>query len=123
MLQGDRLMLCSDGLWSSLDDVEIVWQLARQGLSEAVPKLVEEALQVGGKSGDNVTVLAVEWETPDAFEPTTGQAAADSAVDGGFASTIQTGSTDSLNDDLDEAMIERSIAEINEAIRRSAAKK
>lgn len=123
VLQGDRLMLCSDGLWSSLSDVEIVWQLARQGLSEAVPELVEEALQVGGRSGDNVTVLALEWETPDAFKSTTGQAVADSAVDGGFASTIQTGSTDNLNDDLDEAMIERSIAEINEAIRRSAAKK
>ena len=123
VLQGDRIMLCSDGLWGSLSDVEIVWQLARQGLAEAVPELVEEALQTGGKSGDNVTVLALEWETPDAFESTTGQGAADSAMDGGFASTIQTGSTDNLNDDLDEAMIERSIAEINEAIRRSAAKK
>ena len=124
LLQGDKLMLCSDGLWSSLSDEEIVWQLARQSLSEAVPELVENALHAGGKNSDNVTVLAMEWETPDdEFEPTTGNDAADSSMDGGFASTIQAGLSDNLSDDLDEAMIERSIAEINAAIRRSAAKK
>jgi hypothetical protein len=40
-----------------------------------------------------------------------------------FASTIQAGGLDTFVDDLDEATIERSIAEINEAIRRSAARK
>ena len=44
-------------------------------------------------------------------------------MDGVFASTMQAGLYDNLADDLDEAMIERSIAEINEAIRRSAGKK
>jgi hypothetical protein len=38
-----------------------------------------------------------------------------------FASTIQAGVLDTVVDDLDDAAIERSIAEINEAIRRSAA--
>lgn len=123
VLQGDRFLLCSDGLWSSLSDVEIVWHLARHGLSEAVPELVEEALQTGGKSSDNVTVLALEWETPAASESATGHDPADGSTDGGFPSTLQSGLADNLNDDLDEAMIERSIAEINEAIRRSAAKK
>ena len=45
-------------------------------------------------------------------------------MDGVFASTIQAAGVDnSSGDDLDEAAIERSIAEINEAIRRSAARK
>ena len=44
-------------------------------------------------------------------------------MDGVFASTIQAGVLDTLVDELDEATIERSIAEINEAIRRSAARK
>ena len=39
------------------------------------------------------------------------------------ASGIQAGPLDGLVDDLDDAAIERSIAEINEAIRRSAARK
>lgn len=120
--QGDRLMLCSDGLWGSLDDAQIVRQLSVQGVSKAVPALVESALLAGGDHCDNVTVLAMEWETPDMFAPTR-QGPADSALDGGFASTLEAGGSDSQTDDLDEAMIERSIAEINAAIRRSAAKK
>ena len=120
--QGDKLMLCSDGLWGSLSDVEIVAQLSGQSVSKAVPALVESALLAGGEHSDNVTVLAMEWETPDVFAPTR-LGAADSAMDGGFASTLDAGGFDTQADDLDEAMIERSIAEINAAIRRSAARK
>jgi hypothetical protein len=67
-------------------------------------------------------VIALEWETPDAFESTRG-ISTDSISDGVFASTIQAGVLDTLVDDLDDAAIERSIAEINEAIKRSAARK
>ena len=122
LLQGDKLLLCSDGLWDSLSDAEIVRQLGSKCVSDAVPELVENALRVGGEHSDNVTVLAMEWETPDAFESTRG-VSTDRIMDGVFASTIQAGGLDSLVDDLDEATIERSIAEINEAIRRSAARK
>ena len=120
--QGDKLLLCSDGLWGSLSDDEIVSHLASKGVSDAVPDLVESALRVGGEHSDNVTVLAMEWETPDAFESTSG-VSTDNIMDGVFASTIQAGGFDTVVDDLDEAAIERSIAEINEAIRRSAARK
>jgi serine/threonine protein phosphatase PrpC len=122
LLQGDKLMLCSDGLWGSLSDAEIVEQLTDKSVSEAVPQLVENALRAGGERSDNVTVLAMEWETPEVFAPTRSNSA-DSAMDSVFASTLQAGFSDSLADDLDEAMIERSIAEINAAIRRSAGKK
>ncbi|MEO5659099.1 MAG: protein phosphatase 2C domain-containing protein [Polaromonas sp.] len=122
LLHGDKLMLCSDGLWGSLSEAEIVRQLAGKSVSRAVPELVENALRAGGEHSDNVSVLAMQWETPDAFASTRSNAA-DSSMEGGFASTIQAGSFDTQSDYLDEAMIERSIAEINEAIRRSAAKK
>ncbi len=120
--QGDKILLCSDGLWGTLDDQEIVGQLAALPVAEAVPELVERALRSGGERCDNVTVIALEWETPDAFESTRG-ISTDSISDGVFASTIQAGVLDTLVDDLDDAAIERSIAEINEAIRRSAARK
>jgi PPM family protein phosphatase len=120
--QGDRIMLCSDGLWSTLNDNDIVQQLSSRLVADAVPELVEQALRNGGEHCDNVTVIALEWETPDAFESTHG-VSTDSISDGVFASTIQAGVLDTLVDDLDDAAIERSIAEINEAIRRSAARK
>jgi PPM family protein phosphatase len=120
--QGDKVMLCSDGLWGGLSDAEIVRQLSSKGVADAVPDLVESALRAGGEHCDNVTVLAMEWETPDSAEANSG-ITTDSILDGVFESTIQATSFDTMSDDLDEAMIERSIAEINEAIRRSAAKK
>ena len=125
--QGDKVMLCSDGLWGSLSDADIVKHMSSKGVSDAVPDLVESALRAGGVHSDNVTVLAMEWETPDLFESTRG-ISTDSIMDGVFASTIQGNGfdgngLDTVVDELDEAAIEKSIAEINAAIRRSAARK
>lgn len=117
--QGDKLLLCSDGLWGSLPDAQIVQQLAAKPVAEAVPDLVEAALRIGGATSDNVTVIALEWEMPDAFESTHG-VSTDSISDGVFASTIQSAVQGTPVDDLDDAAIERSIAEINDAIKRSA---
>lgn len=121
LAQGDKIMLCSDGLWSGLSDGDIVKHLSHKTVADAVPDLVEDALRNGGDHCDNVTVIAMEWETPDTYESTRG-ISTDSISDGVFASTIQAGVLDTLVDDLDDAAIERSIAEINEAIKRSAGK-
>jgi serine/threonine protein phosphatase PrpC len=120
--QGDKIMLCSDGLWDSLPDEDIVRVLCQSPVSEAVPDLVEQALRKAGPTSDNVTVMAIEWETPDPFESTRG-ISTESIQDGVFASSIQAGGPGSGLDELDDAAIERSIAEINEAIRRSAIKR
>ena len=117
--QGDKIMLCSDGLWGTVGEAEIVEQLAGHPVSDAVPDLAERALRNGGARCDNVPVLAMEWETADAFESTRG-ISTDSISDEVFASTIQSGVLDNMVEELDDDAIERSIAEINEAIRRSA---
>ena len=120
--QGDKIMLCSDGLWGTVGEAEIVEQLAGHPVSDAVPDLAERALRNGGARCDNVTVLAMEWETADAFESTRG-ISTDSISDEVFASTIQSGVLDNMVEELDDDAIERSIAEINEAIRRSASRR
>jgi len=119
---GDRLMLCSDGLWSGLSDIDITYHLSHKPVSEAVPDLVESALCRGGDSSDNVTALALEWETPDGFLASRTSISTDTMSDAVFASTVQGGWSNPLHDDLDDAAIDRSIAEINAAIRRSAAR-
>ena len=119
--QGDRLMLCSDGLWGVMDDLLLVRTLSHGKVSDAAPELVEMALRRGGPTGDNVTLIAIEWETPDVPGADPG-VSTDGISDDVFASTIQAGMpADGEIDDLDDDAIERSIAEINEAIRRSAA--
>ena len=121
--QGDKLMLCSDGLWDRLSDADIVDHLARKPVSEAVPDMVERALRTAGDKSDNVTCIAIEWEMPDGFESTRGSISTDTLSEGFFASTFQADTLDAALEDLDDAAIERSIAEINDAIRRSALKK
>ena len=116
--QGDQLMLCSDGLWSSVPDAEILHLMHGKPVAHLVPMLVDTALKRAGDGSDNVTVLALEWETPNNFEPSSISTLEIS--DHGFESTIQAGPLDASEDELDDEAIERSIAEINEAIRRSA---
>jgi serine/threonine protein phosphatase PrpC len=123
MQAGDRLLLCSDGLWGTVTDAAITEQLAKNSISDAVPELVEQALRNGGAKSDNVSVLAVEWEAAEEND-STGGISTQSLGEEVFASTIQASvmGTDAP-DELDDAEIERSIREINEAIRRSSQQK
>lgn len=124
MQQGDRVMLCSDGLWSSLSEDDIVFELGNKPVDVAVPDMVEKALRLGGASCDNVTCIAMKWETPDVQEAPGGNVTTETVNGDFFASTVQLGwiEVDAEQGDLDDAAIERSIAEINEAIRRSTKK-
>jgi len=124
LMQGDRVMLCSDGLWSAVSENDIVQELSDKPVDAAVPDLVERALRASGSSSDNVTCLALSWDTPDADNASLANVTTETVTGGFFASTVQLGWADSEAEagELDDAAIERSIAEINEAIRRSAKK-
>lgn len=114
---GDRLLLCSDGLWGTVADAEIAAEIGRRTISDAVPDLVELALRRGGERGDNVTALAVEWEATEDADAQGVQT--QSLGEDLFASSIQTTGVGDAAAELDDAEIERSIQEINDAIRRS----
>ena len=121
---GDKLMLCSDGLWGTVDDAVIVNLLAKKTISDAVPELVEQALRNGGAKCDNVSVLAVEWEGAENSDAAQASVATNSLGDEVFASTIQASVRgNDAPEELDEAEIERSIKEINDAIKRSSLKR
>ena len=129
---GDRLLLCSDGLWGKVDDELIVAGLSKHPLDAAVHELVELALRNGGARSDNVTALAMEWEAAedelgeDGLQDTTQPMPLDLALsrrdDPAFASTIQPlhgpGAPAPADEEID---IDRSIREINDAIRRGSA--
>ena len=120
---GDKLLQCSDGLWDSIDDDAIVATLSALPVAQAVPALVEQALAEAGARSDNVTVLALEWESASQASAQSGFTQTELMDRDSFASTIQAPEVDPLLDDLDEQAIERSIAEINDAIQRSAARR
>ncbi len=122
MQPGDRVLLCSDGLWGSVTDTQITRQMAQVPISDGVPEIVEMALREAGPKSDNVTVLAVEWESTEEGDSASG-VSTQSLHDDVFASTIQASMADTPLDELDDAEIERSIREINEAIQRSSQKR
>ena len=123
LLEGDKVMLCSDGLWDSVEETDIIETLSTLPVAQAVPALVEQALLEGGERSDNVTVLALEWETAQPAFADSGFTQTELMDRDSFASTIQAAEIDPLLDELDEQAIERSIAEINDAIQRSAARR
>ncbi len=119
---GDVVMLCSDGLWSQVPEDELVRLLSDRPLSDAVPEMVELALRNKVSDSDNVTALAITWEA-DGVPDADGGVSTRGIQPGVFASTFQSGVPEPMPDELDDAAIERSIAEINAAIRRAADKR
>ncbi len=60
---GDRILLCTDGLTSHLEEKELALLLREEDLEECAARLVEEANSRGGE--DNITVVLVELEEAD----------------------------------------------------------
>jgi serine/threonine protein phosphatase PrpC len=118
--EGDKILLCSDGLWATVSEEEIVYELWRQPVSQAAPDLVEQALRLGGAHCDNVTVLAVSWDA-ELVEGDPTSVFTDSMGSEVFASTIAADMSDLIegDDPLSLSSIEASIADINFAIRKA----
>jgi len=74
---GDRLLLCSDGLTDLVDD-ETITKILREAnrSSDACEQLVQHALDGGGR--DNVTVIVATYQLPEEPAPT-GRVGADQA--------------------------------------------
>jgi PPM family protein phosphatase len=60
LIDGDRILLCSDGLSDMLESQQLLDIMADGNLTHAVDNLIQTALHNGGK--DNVSVIAIEPE-------------------------------------------------------------
>lgn len=109
---GDVVLLCSDGLWGSVSEDELVQQLSTHSVVQAIPTLITQALHNAGETADNTTAIGMMWEDdPHAHRDT--QQGKSQALHG-FTTSIMSEEGD--GDEMSEEDIERSIAEIRAAI-------
>jgi protein phosphatase len=87
LADGDRLLVCSDGLTDMVDDQSIAEILGSRELpNDAAQSLVDLALERGGK--DNVTVLVARYEIPSIGQPPAGEAHAHAPPAGSTTGSI-----------------------------------
>ena len=121
LIDGDTVLLCTDGLWGSLTQDELEQSLSKYPALYALPQLLDVAEKRSGPSGDNLTGLAVNWHDED-DSPTTSTLSTKKLTDGQITTKLDTfGADRALKEsrDVSEADIEAAINEIQEAIKKS----
>jgi serine/threonine protein phosphatase PrpC len=113
---GDTILLSTDGFWSQIPPSLIGTMLRKQGIVDLLPGLLTEAHRRAGGESDNLSLVAMTWESQDDHASDTR-----SLDDQQFATSSNTQSADVpvAGDDVTEEDIERAIAEIQSAIRRA----
>ncbi len=118
---GDIMLLCSDGLWSVLPDHELAQRLHSNTIVRAVPELLTTATGIAGKTGDNVTALAMMWESSENLQGNSTITTHTLPV-GSVTTTIQAPRHLDLEnaDTYNDSDIEKAIEEIRTAIDKSS---
>ncbi len=113
--QSDSLLLCTDGVWGSVNTQEIAAILYTYNLEDGVRHLMDHAEFRGGENGDNLSLVAMTWG--DAKLPSGESVSTLSLPEHGFTTQINKPEVTSAPAISDEE-IERAIAEIQNAIKK-----
>ncbi|HET7671129.1 MAG TPA: protein phosphatase 2C domain-containing protein [Burkholderiales bacterium] len=110
LARNDILLLCSDGFWGPLTQRQMLHSLMARQLEPAIDELMELAEVRGGAGCDNISVVALNWQEDAVTAPT---------------EVEHTQVQDLTATDLDymrvsDEDIDKAIAELKEALRRSS---
>lgn len=61
LLEGDTILLCTDGVWGALTDEQIKQILSGNVISHNITKLLDEAEVSNQEEGDNMTAIGLQW--------------------------------------------------------------
>jgi len=121
LLDGDAVLLCTDGLWGAVTQAELEHLLSGYPALYALPQLLDRAEARAGVHGDNLTGVCINWHDEDEYPPTAAQST-ERLGDGEITTRLDTlGSDEALKGsrDVSEQDIEAAILEIQEAIKKS----
>jgi PPM family protein phosphatase len=120
LISGDRVLLCSDGLWSGLSDEALSRAITEKPMELAVPEMVKTAIDSNGRMADNTTAVGLHW---DGDELRHDGVPAQELADATFTTTIVAHLDEAEPErDITEDEIEKTILEIRNAIEKSNAR-
>lgn len=61
LIDGDVILVCTDGIWTAVNDHDIGKLLHAGGILDSVPKLLNIAESVSGDHGDNMSAIGLQW--------------------------------------------------------------
>lgn len=114
----DTLLLCSDGLWGPLNDADIIAGMIGNDVMRDVPRLMDRAELMAGKTCDNLSLIAMCWHDESAL-PDGHSVSTETMAQDHFTTRLDSfdrNRAPATAFDLTEDEIEKAIAEINSAI-------
>jgi len=120
--EGDTLLLSTDGFWTMHSADQLAAELDLHPITEALPRLLEEACRRGGDEADNASLVGMTWESHgvDAEKENKSISTATMPLDAfttTFSSTSRKGRLEP-GDDITDEEIDRTVAEIQTAIKK-----
>jgi serine/threonine protein phosphatase PrpC len=112
---GDTILLSTDGFWAQIPAPTLAQMLTRQSLTSLLPGLLTEAHRSANGESDNITVVAMTWESQEEEHLADTQSLGDDEL---ATDTTQPLPGREVSDDVTDDDIERAIAEIQSAIRK-----
>lgn len=61
LIEGDTILLCTDGVWGALTDNQIRGMLNNPSISESITTLLDQAEHVSQEQGDNMSAIGLQW--------------------------------------------------------------
>lgn len=121
LAEGDTILLCTDGVWGAVPDEQIKQILSGVSITDNVTRLLNQAETVSKEQGDNMSAIGLQWGD----KQSSSLAVSTLAMAMGATTTIMNPVAQpdsSLNTDLSDDDIERTIAEIQQALQKTLQK-
>ena len=121
LAEGDTVLLCTDGVWGAVADEQIKQILGGSSISENITSLLNQAEIVSQEKGDNMSAIGLQWG--DKLSSNFAVSTVTMAM--GATTTIMNPVTHlnpqdgELSTDFTDDEIERTIAEIQQALRKT----
>lgn len=121
LLDGDSVLLCTDGVWGESSMLDMTRLVSGLGISEAIPQMLDLAEIHGGRHGDNLSAIGINWLNDD-LPTLTPSISSYTLSDGDFSSYMPTLDKETLRrevaNEMTDSDIEAAIAEINHALKK-----